>query len=209
VTAPLLFLDIETAPIAATDPLWSEYLHARAVPPDEAEILRARTPLDPILGRVVCIGVAGLTGPVEVWCEDDEAQTLGALEGMLFVERPCLVGHNVRGFDVPFLTVRARIHKMHRLARSLMRAQTLDTLDAWPMVGHPAHSGKPAVPPVRGINGASLPSVCRALGIPHPGDALTGADVASAWESGDRQAVVDHCRADVERVREVYRTLCP
>ena len=205
-SAPLLFVDIETAPIAATDPLWLEYLRARAVPPDEAEILRARTPLDPMLGRVVCIGVAGLTGPVEVLSGVDEDLLLGGLADILHVQYSRLVGHNVRGFDVPFLATRARCHRMHSLARDLAAAQMIDTRDLWARV---EHYGAPPVPVSRGINGASLLSICRALGIPHPGDTITGADVASAWESGDRQAVVDHCRADVERVRDVYRILCP
>ena len=205
-TAPLRFLDIETAPIAATHPLWREYLHARAVPPDEAEILRARTPLDPMLGRVVCIGVAGLMDSVEILAANDEGAMLTELGDVLRGLRITLVGHNVRGFDVPFLTVRARCHRMHGLARDLAAAPLIDTLDLWPRV---EHYGAPPVPVSRGINGASLPSICRALGIPHPGDTITGADVASAWEAGDRQAVIDHCRADVERVRDVYRILCP
>jgi hypothetical protein len=203
-TAPLLFLDIETAPIPGTDPLWREYLHARAVSPDEAEILRARTPLDPMLGRVVCIGVAGLMDSVEILPGDDEAAMLAALGDVLRGLRITLVGHNVRGFDVPFLIARARRHRMHGLARELAATPLIDTRDLWPRV---EHYGAPPVPVSRGINGASLPSICRALGIPHPGDTITGADVASAWESGDHASVVDHCRADVERVRDVYRIL--
>ncbi len=204
-SAPLLFLDIETAPIPAADPLWLEYVHARGVSQDEAEKLRLLTPLDPMLGRVVCIGIAGLTGPVEVLHSVDEDLPLGGLADILAVQPSRLVGHNVRGFDVPFLGVRARCHRMHGLARDLAAATLIDTRDLWPRV---EHYGAPPVPTVRGITGASLPSICRALGLAHPGDTITGADVATAWEAGDRASVIDHCRADVERVRDVYRILC-
>jgi hypothetical protein len=205
-TAPLLFLDIETAPIPAADPLWLEYVHARGVSQDEAEKLRLLTPLDPMLGRVVCIGVAGIAdGDVPEVLTGDEADLLAGLGDALRGLRITLVGHNVRGFDVPFLAVRARCHRMHGLARDLAAATLIDTRDLWPRV---EHYGAPPVPTVRGVNGASLPSICRALGLAHPGDTITGADVATAWEAGDRASVIDHCRADVERVRDVYRILC-
>jgi len=52
-----------------------------------------------------------------------------------------------------------------------------------------------------------LKELCRVLGIDCDGD-IDGADVYSIWKAGGYDKVINHCRKDVERVREVYRRVC-
>ena len=49
-----------------------------------------------------------------------------------------------------------------------------------------------------------LKHACEALGIPDDGD-IDGSEVWDAIQAGQLDDVVTHCRADVERVREIYK----
>ena len=221
-----IFLDIETAPIPADDPRWLRWLAvqdaevrapgnlkdpekiAAAIAEKRAALAseRDRTTLDPMLGSIVVVGFAVNDGPVQVLASLDERALLTDLADRLPLAGCRYVGHHIAGFDGPWLQSRAYHHGLRQLAHRFgfpgskpWDRPLEDTRDLWP-----AAKGLDVV---RGVNGASLPSLCAYLGIDIPDDDITGADVAGALARGDVAAVVEHCRRDVERVRAVYAAI--
>ena len=223
-----VFIDIETAPVAETDPAWMQWLAtqdrdvrapgnlrdpekiAAAIAEKRAALAgeRDRTALDPMLGSIVAIGVALDTGPVTVLHGTDERALLNNLAAWLPADAVSFVGHNIAGFDAPWIQARAYRHGLRHLAHRFgapgckpWDRPLEDTRDLWPC------RDVRGLDVVRGVNGASLPSLCRFLGVDIADDDISGADVAAALARGDVEAVVEHCRRDVERVREVYALL--
>jgi DNA polymerase elongation subunit (family B) len=129
---------------------------------------------------------------------DDEREVLAALDNLIGGERGVrIVGHNVAGFDIPFLRVRALRHRLPRLAAAFGRwtgkpwdARCVDTMALWPSTG-------------RGQTFVKLQHIRRALGLPVQ-VGIDGSEVAAAWYDGRRDEVIRHCRLDVADVREVY-----
>ena len=54
----------------------------------------------------------------------------------------------------------------------------------------------------------SLSGACLRWGVKDR-DTITGADVAKTWAAGDYQTVIDHCRMDVEKVRQIWNIVRP
>lgn len=166
------------------------------------------TSFDGGLGQIVVIG----------WAVDDQAAqsvqvidlTLQAEADMLagfFVHmkritagtsglRPVIVGHNVAGFDLPFLWKRAIVHGI-RPPLWIPRDPkpwsdtVFDTMTQWA-------GTKDRI---------SMDRLCRILGIDGKGDGPTGADVWPMVKAGKLDEVAAYCRADVERTRGIYKRL--
>ena len=51
----------------------------------------------------------------------------------------------------------------------------------------------------------SMDKLCKALGIEGKGD-FDGSMVAKTWET-DKQKVIDYCKDDVSRTRQIYKCL--
>jgi predicted PolB exonuclease-like 3'-5' exonuclease len=106
-------------------------------------------------------------------------------------------GHNIAGFDLPFLKHRSIIHGVKPPAQLLKAmngkpwdAGVLDTLLMWSSDPHK-----------RG----SMNRLCKALGIVGKGD-FDGSMVAETWPV-DPQKVISYCKDDIRRTREIYRRL--
>ena len=204
-----IFLDIETlhcdpadftptpdeAPSNYKDPeKIAAYIAAK-----EAEQL-ARTSLDSHQGRLLCIGAAVDDEPPA--CVYDRPP--GDMLDWLAERVDCnldrdgdllLVGHNITGFDLPWLW-RLAVRERHPVASMLPWARyggrhVADTMQLW------------SLPSPERI---SLDTICRFLGIPGKGD-FGGKDVAAAYARGEHERIQTYCMADVERVRAVYRRL--
>ena len=172
-----------------------------AVAPAMEAALRA-TSLDPLWGRVCCVGLAVDDGEPMVLAADTEAGTLLAVQVWLAEvasqrRGPIVyVMHNGRGFDVPFLRVRSIVHNLPALARAFgawrgkpWESPLVDTMELWPSTGRGAFT--------------RLQAIRRALGLPVQ-VGIDGSQVAAAWHDGRRDEVIRHCREDVAGLREVY-----
>lgn len=212
------YLDIETVP--AQDPAIRAECRAAVTAPAKyskpesiAEWLAAnrdsegdaawlKTSFDGGVGQCVCIGFAlGNEGAQTVSvCDltrDSEAAMMRAffskLEDAGHVQ---LVGHNIVGFDIPFLWKRAMVlgvkppFNFHRNPKPWSEL-VCDTMMLW-------DSQQRA--------GGSMDRLCRLLGIPGKGD-FSGADVWPAIERGEFQRVADYCAADVERTRAMHKRM--
>lgn len=220
-----LFLDIETLPTDRQDvrellaskvthpatiskpetiAKWNEESRPAAI--DEAV---AKTGLDGTFGRVCVIGWAIDDGPVRTVSSsyDEESLLLSfcallredVKAGDLF--ETCVVGHNVSGFDLRFLTQRFIVNGIRPPAIIARAAQAkpwedtkvFDTMVQW--------SGSAAKP------GGSLEKLCMALSIESPKGDIDGSKVAAAVAAGRIDDVAAYCARDVEAVRKVWRRM--
>lgn len=208
-----LFLDIETT--CTVDPAVIERLSAKIKPPgniSKAETIAkweadsrpaavaeavSRTALSGSYGRIVAIGHAVADGPVTVSVSQSEAELLRSLFA-LDVDHGCfpkLVGHNLTGFDLPFIRQRCIVLGVklpYWFPRDIKPWSTnlCDTQVAWAGVR----------------DYISLTELAAVLGI-EVSPTISGADVPGAFQAGDLEAIVAHCREDVRVTREVYRKI--
>lgn len=196
-----VFLDIETGP--GPDEVWEAYARRRDA------VTRELAPLSPTLGTVIAIGYAIDDGPIVILDAFDRAQEFDALRALGVAlhglkRNYVLVGHNAKGFDIPFLQARMVIRGLARavplLGKPGSKPWELPVEDTFDLFPHPSGSGTPGA--------RSLQVICAALGIPAQSGPL-GGDMAACLASGDLDAIRSHLRADVDQVREVYRRLAP
>lgn len=221
----LVFLDIETLPTA--DPAVIADIASTVMPPgniSKAETIAAweaqkkpalvdqavsKTGFDGLLGSIACICWAIDDGPVQYTARS------GGEDGMLAFffralgdslksqhshidsQTHTFVGHNLAGFDLPFIKHRSIIHGI-KPTMSLWKAMHAkpwdatigDTMLMWSQDRE---------------RRVSLDRLCRSFGIPGKGD-FDGSMVAKTWPV-DPEKVIAYCKDDVERVRAVYKRL--
>lgn len=151
-----------------------------------------KTSFDGWAGSVACAAFAVEDGPI-VGAIGDEAEILRSMFAMVKPGVDTVCGHNVANFDLEFVKRRAVI-------------LGVPVSWNWP-VNEPPWSKKVrdtmmlAAGP-RGTIG--LDRLCKALGIPGK-DGMDGSMVYDTWISGEegRAKVLEYCKADVERVRQI------
>jgi predicted PolB exonuclease-like 3'-5' exonuclease len=212
------YFDIETIP--AQDPAIRAELRAAVTAPAKyskpesiAEWLKEnrdaegdaqwlKTSFDGGVGQCVCIGFAIGDGPAHSYVvsnltRDDEKTVLQdffcALTDAGHVQ---LIGHNIAGFDIPFLWKRAMVLGVKppfNFPRNPKPWSELicDTMTLW-------DANQKA--------GGSMDRLCRLMGIPGKGE-FGGADVWPAIERGEFDRVAAYCRDDVERTRAMHRRM--
>lgn len=107
-----------------------------------------------------------------------------------------VVGHNVVGFDLPFIKHRSIINKV-KPSPQFIKAfddkwgkDVKDTMIMW----SPDKERR-----------ASMDNLCKAFGIHGKGD-FDGSMVADTWPV-DPEKVIEYCRDDVRRTREIYKRI--
>lgn len=219
-----VFFDLETLP--SQDPAVKAELAAAVTAPaklskpesiaewlaanreSEAEAAWLKTSFDGGVGQACVIGWA---------IEDEEPQSLqvGALgredEADMIEEwfralhevhrgtsgtRPCFVGHNIIGFDLPFLWKRAMVLNVKPPLWFPRNPKpwsdvVCDTMLLWDSTQRA---------------GGSMDRLCRLLGISGKGD-MDGSKVWPMVRDGQIDAVSEYCRDDVERTRAMYRRM--
>lgn len=214
-----IYIDIETIP--TQDPELLADIASRIKPPGnmkkEETIAKWEAEEKPALvaeaiasaglnaetGQIVCICIAVDDDKVVDFVATDtglaeERRILRGAFSVLDMFRPPtrIIGHNIVGFDIPYIWKRAIVHgikpPMGRLPRNPKpwSDSVLDTMTAW--AGDRNHIG--------------LDRLCKVLGIPGK-QGMTGADVWPAIQRGEFDKVAAYCAADVEAVRKVARRL--
>lgn len=170
----------------------------------EAEAAWLKTSFDGGLGHVVCIGFAINDGPAQSFSvadytsREEEAKNLGAFfaELLRVGGGAQLIGHNIIGFDIPFLWKRAMVLGV-KPPMCFPRAPkpwselVADTMLMW-------DSQQRA--------GGSMDRICRLMGIPGKG----GMDGSKVWPAVAEDRIDDvaaYCRDDVDRTRAMYRRM--
>lgn len=221
-----LYLDIETLPTTDTEVIaeFESNIKAPATykkPESIAEWMKenkesalkelvSKTSFSGLHGSIACICYAFDDGEVfSVDCRDGEKKMLEDFYSHVFdmtcVEhqigytegKSTFVGHNIVGFDLPFLKHRSIILgvKPPKVVRDAFGAkpwgnEVADTMLLW-------SSDKE--------KRASMDKLCKAFGIPGKGD-FDGSMVADTWPT-DPQKVITYCADDVQRTREMYKRI--
>jgi hypothetical protein len=117
--------------------------------------------------------------------------------GVAHTEALTIVGHNVAGFDLPFLKHRSIIQNVKPIPALLkaMSAKPWDGCISDTMLMWSSDSQKRA----------SMDKLCKAFGIPGKGD-FDGSMVADTWPT-EPSKVIGYCMADVQRTRQIYKRL--
>lgn len=170
----------------------------------EGEAAWLKTSFDGGMGHVVCIGLAVDDDPARHYritdykSREEEACLLeGFFSDLTDIGRSVLVGHNIIGFDLPFLWKRCIVLNVKppvwfpRNPSKYSSEMVRDTMNLWDMEQRA---------------GGSMDRICRLLGIPKKGD-VSGADVWPMVKAGDIEAVAEYCRGDVERTRLMFKRM--
>lgn len=230
----IIYLDIETVPADALPGRADPPLRWLIRAPDEVKRLKAdsddvfdakcaewareqwqKESLDPvgrapaIGGRVLAIGVQSGEDDVTAWTSDDESDVLTALEQYLDERcaRHCsIVGHNIRGFDAPFLAARALRHpeKYSAILRAFLPKDRwgpgphiVDTMALLPVT---SYGGRPT-------GTARLSDWVTFLDEAIAEDQIDGSHVLGRYLAGDMEAIARHLIADVQEVRALHQRL--
>jgi len=155
--------------------------------------------LDPFRGCVLAIAYKiGNEKPFAMCMEKENAVTEKQLLDLFFSElnslsevcsedgvHPLLVGYNILGFDIPFLTTRAILNGMveeSAMLRKFYRADLMYIITRYLRTNN---------------KHMKLKEVAEALGI-DVADEVNGADVPKLFEEENYKAILKHCVSDVE-----------
>jgi hypothetical protein len=220
---PLFFFDVETVACPKDDPLWVRLRDRMEKPPEKSdgdwdahlEKLHSRTTLNGALGITWMIGFGvGNGDPVILegpGTFEGEKKLLQEFEDhLLTYTNPWLVGHNILGFDIPFLQARALRHNLPKLARALGRTsmkpwerRVIDTQKVFPRTSNDRMAWQD------GLYGlAKLETICEVLGIELQ-TGVMGKDVNAAFLSGDTDGAREHLVQDIHQLRQVFLRLWP
>lgn len=165
----------------------------------KAREILSKTSFDAAAGHVCTIGWAINDGPVRVEHAEytgEEADILRTFFAAMPKRDVTLVGHNIVGFDIPFLIRRAIMLGVELPSERAMPRDpkpwgpVFDTMHAW------AGNGRGDM--------ISMNRLCGILGIIGKED-FDGSMVAEAWAAGDHMTIARYCDDDVRRVRAIHQ----
>jgi len=219
----ILFLDIETVPVSKEyydlppliKELWnkkSKYWIKDKEESDElyAELYSKKAGIYAEFAKVVCISVGYIKefdGKKEIrlnsYYGDDEKKVLSDFSDLLnkHFNNPnkyFLCGHNIKEFDIPFLSRRMIINGLPLPAmldiagkKPWETKHLCDTMEMWKFGDYK--------------NYTSLNLLAAILGIKSPKDDIDGSMVAKVyWEEKDLERIKIYCEKDVTTVAQIY-----
>jgi len=212
----LLFLDIETVPMTAdfdqlTDTykkLWSKKVeHLPKRPEDTPATMYSRAGIFSEFGKVICISVGSIkiiegkrSIKIQSFYGDDEKTILENFIQFLntkFTKKENMFcGHNIKEFDIPYLSRRMMINRikipsiLDMAGKKPWEVSHLDTMDMWKF-GDYKHF-------------TSLELLATVLNIPTPKDDIDGSDVAKVYYlEKNLERIVTYCQKDVLTVAQL------
>lgn len=201
----LIYFDIETIPNPSPSVKTLEDLRRlKPIPVDEngfeqfsdTQWFKNNGSLYAEFGRIVCISAGVIregTFRTKSFSNIDEKTLLEEFFAMVFSFEDRisgLCGHNVKGFDAPFVAKRAAVNGIMKVPKAFelfnvkpWESLFLDTAELW-------KSGQFGSP-------AKLDMLCSLLDIPSPKSDMDGSGVLEAYTEGRIADIVIYCEADV------------
>jgi 3'-5' exonuclease len=205
----ILFLDIETVPIAydynsledTTKHQWNNKFRNSLQSPEE-HYLKAGIYSE--FAKIICIGCGyfnGKTFRVKYFSGDDEKILLKEFAEMLnrsfHSDNAYLCAHNGKEFDFPFIARRMVIHQieltnaLRMYGKKPWEIKHLDTLELWKFGDYKHYT--------------SLELLAHIFQIPSPKSDIDGSQVAKVYyEDNDLQRICEYCIRDVVTLARVY-----
>ena len=185
-----MVLDIEVIPEKIEDTNIREYLMDKNFP----------RKLHPMFARVVVIGYKLANGRTELLYHKDESELLTNLWTVIANVRPdVVVTFNGYNFDVPFLNIRSHI-------KSIPPSMEIN-LNKWKLEASNHFDCMQVLSANQTFLNVALEIICRKFKIPVPENRLFGEEVPKLYETGDLEAIKEHCRQDVELTEQLYLKL--
>lgn len=212
-----LFMDIETVPNKAGvsqdlfDKFWEKYFipmtwSLEEIKQRDQEERENKAPLLAEFGKIVCVSVGYVNSLWESvlnsYCGSDEFTLLCDLYNCLKkAEWYTIIWHNVKYFDIPYLTKRFWINNIQIpkvidfFQKKPREINVHDTMDMRRGLGSKEFS--------------SLESVCLALWIDNPKTNVDGSSVRQLELDWKYDEIKSYCEWDVRATMEVYKRLIP
>lgn len=144
-------------------------------------------------GRIACIGYIKENGSVEKGCLSGDEKEILTKFWEIAGDVELFVGHNILGFDFPFIYKRSVINGIKpRLDISFAKYRNrpiFDTMMEWEMWGRDM---------------TSLNTLAKIFDLPTSKGDMDGSQVWRAFQEGRLQEICDYCMKDVELTRQVY-----
>lgn len=158
-------------------------------------------------GKIICISVGcfrkdEVTLHITSFAGDDEALLLKSFFDMFNrTKRHYLVGHNIKGFDCPYICQRALVNGISiplildvSGKKPWNMDNLIDTQELW-LFGRDSRN-----------DFSKLAVVATLLGVPSSKDDLHGGEVANTyWRDGDLPRIVKYCQKDVIVTAQLLR----
>ena len=168
----------------------------------------AKTAFDGTYGRIVCAGLAIDDGPLQSFVGDTEEALIRGLFHAIKeaaaidyhggrTDQAVFVGHNIAGFDLPFLRKRSIILGILPPSVLPLNAKPWDKTIYDTMAQWDSDRDKRI----------SLDRLCKALGIESPKGEIDGSMVGEYFRAGRIAEIAEYCRKDVAAVRQVYKRM--
>ncbi|HNW99179.1 MAG TPA: 3'-5' exonuclease [Bacteroidales bacterium] len=212
----VLFLDVETAPMVAEykqlppayKKLWdhkTQYMMKREE--DTPETIFQKAGIFAEFAKVICVSTGVMrtiegkrTFRIKSFSGDDEKKVLEDLATMLNTsfgkKEQMLCGHNIKEFDIPFLSRRMMVNGIKHPAvldlsgKKPWEVGHLDTMELWKFGDYK--------------NYTSLELLATLFNIPSPKEDIEGSDVARVyWIEKDLPRIVEYCQRDVFTVAQL------
>lgn len=206
----VLFLDIETAPLAPEynglnekwKQLWEHKMQFQINNDEPAEVLYDRAGIYAEFGRIICISAGYVFQKngefffrVKSFHAEDEKKLIqeffNALEAFSRKGKRRLCAHNGQEFDFPYIARRALVNNLP-LPKILdiagakpweVKDHLIDTLQLWKFGDYKHYT--------------SLSLLCELFNIPTPKDDIDGSQVSRIyWEENDLDRIVRYCEKD-------------
>lgn len=193
-------LDIETVPLPNIMETWYPDWAKKNFPDLSAEEIEQRAGLYPEFGMVCAIGISEPKGiPTSCTASNisEEREMLIELRDILR-ENEVLVGHNIKGFDLPFLAKRYLYH-------GLPVPKTLRTAGKKPW--DIPHIDTMELMRFGGGMSMSLRSACFLIGLGDPKQVSNGADVWNLFKEKQSEQLCQYVESDVKFTGKLYEKL--
>ncbi len=224
----ILFLDIETVPVASCmedmpEPLQEVWEHKfkslkkagmykekdEDYSAEEAFVEGAGVYAE--FAKVVCVSVGFIYDKngdrclrIKSFYGDDERKVLeefvGLVKKFMTTARHKVCGHNVKEFDLPFISRRLLINGMripdaiNAAGKKPWETNFLDTMEMWKFGDFKSYT--------------SLKTLAAVFGIPSPKDDIDGSEVAGVYyNTGDVERIARYCEKDVKATVQVWLRL--
>jgi predicted PolB exonuclease-like 3'-5' exonuclease len=191
-----LFFDIETLPSADEHKeAHLEILRKKNKAGKTDEEIHGDTSFEGTFGRICCIAIIkedenGIIQK-EIFSGDEKEILENFWKAANGVHR--YVGHNIWGFDLPFIYKRSVILGVRPLPLNFARYRNIpiyDTMTEWDLWNY----GK----------SQKLDTLAKVLGLPTSKDEMDGSMVADYFKQGRIDEICKYCMKDVELTRKVY-----
>lgn len=197
-----LVLDIETVPREGIMNTWFPQWAGEKNPDKTPEELEHLAGLYPEFGMTCCVCIKEYGGDHMAFSRaalaGEEKEMLYTLGSWLDQPGIQLIGHNIKGFDIPFLAKR-------------YMAQALPLPVALKMAGKKPwevpHQDTMELMKFGGWAPMSLRSACFLMGLKDPKEKESGKEVWDLFKAGDKDRIVNYCSGDVWAAEAVLKRL--